>query len=124
MSPYIFISGMMMILLFFLTLLMNNLYLSVALIVLAVLLIWFITRKWKLCLTGSGIFIVIALLVYMFDHYILKALGNEMVLFVALIMAGVTFSFYIYNKKAIWNLCNIPLPCGEHSIYQFSRLYF
>ena len=55
MSPYVFVSGLLMLILFFLTLLINNLYLTLALIVLAILLVWFSTRKWKIPLWLSNI---------------------------------------------------------------------
>jgi rod shape determining protein RodA len=51
-SPYIFISGLLMVILFFITLLFNNLYLTLILIAIAFLLTWVATRKWKLCLAG------------------------------------------------------------------------
>ncbi len=59
MSPYIFVSGLLMLVLFFLTLLTNNLHLTVVLIFIAAVLLWFVTRKWKLVLFGTGIFIII-----------------------------------------------------------------
>ena len=59
MSPYIFVSGLLMIILFFLTLLLNNLYLTFGIIVVAFLLTWFATKRWKLCLAGLGIFVLI-----------------------------------------------------------------
>jgi len=100
MSPYIFVSGLLMIILFFLTLIVNNLYLTIALIAIAILIVWFATRKWKLCLAGSGIFILISGIMYLFDHYVLRAIGNEMVIFISLILSGIVFAFYIYSKKA------------------------
>jgi rod shape determining protein RodA len=100
MSPYIFVSGLLMVILFFLTLLINNLYLTVALIAIAFLLVLLATRKWKLCVTGSGIFILIAGTMYALDYYIFKSLGNEMVIFISLILSGVVYAYYIYSKKA------------------------
>jgi len=100
MSPYIFVSGLLMVILFFLTLLINNLYLTLALIAFAFLLVWFATRKWKLCIIGSGIFIFIATMMYVLDHYVLRSIGNEMVIFISLILSGVVYAFYIYNRKA------------------------
>jgi len=100
MSPYIFVSGLLMILLFFLTLLTNILYLTIALIIVAVVLVWFTTRKWKLVLIGSGIFLLIEGTVYLLDHYIIKSIGSELVLFISLILSGAAYAFYVYNKKA------------------------
>jgi Bacterial cell division membrane protein len=100
MSPYIFVSGLLMIVLFFLTLLTNILYLTIASIIIAVILVWFTTRKWKLVLFGTGIFLLIAGTIYLLDHYIIKSIGNELVIFISLILSGAAYAFYIYNKRA------------------------
>ena len=100
MSPYIFISGLLMVLLFFITLLFNNLYITLIMIVTAFLLVWFATRKWKLCLAGLSIIIFISALLYLVDHYLLKRLGAERVILVSLLLSGVVFAWYIYRQKA------------------------
>jgi rod shape determining protein RodA len=99
MSPYIFVSGLLMVILFFLTLLTSNLSLTIALIITAVILVWFVTRKWKLVLTGSGIFLVIAGIIYLIDHYAIKSVGNELGIFISLIISGAVFAFYFFKKK-------------------------
>jgi rod shape determining protein RodA len=101
MSPYIFVSGLLMIILFFLTLIVNNLYLTIALIVSGIILVWFATRKWKLCLIGSAIFLLIVTVIYLLDHYMIKGLNSELIIFISLILAGVAYAFYFYNKKAV-----------------------
>jgi rod shape determining protein RodA len=100
MSPYIFASGLLMLILFFLTLLVYNLYLILALVILAVLIMWFAIRKWRLLLTGTGIFILITILIYIFNYYVLKNIDNEMIIFISLLISGVIFGYYIYIKKA------------------------
>jgi rod shape determining protein RodA len=100
MSPYIFVSGLLMIILFFLTLLLNNLILTIALIASGVLLLWFTTRKWRLCLIGSSIFLIITVFVYLLDYYVFKGLGTELIIFVSLILSGVAYAYYIYYRKA------------------------
>jgi rod shape determining protein RodA len=101
MSPYIFVTGLLMIVLFFLTLLVNNLYLTIALIVITFFLLWFATRKWKLVILGAAIFLSITGLLYLLDHYVVKSIGSELVIFLSLLLAGVVYAFYIYNKKAV-----------------------
>jgi rod shape determining protein RodA len=101
MSPYIFVSGLLALILFFLTLLVNNLYLSAGLIVIAILLVWFATRKWKLTLIGTGIFVFIGATLYLFDYYLLKRLGAEVVIMISLLLSGFLYAWYIYSKKAI-----------------------
>src|SRR4030043_761309 len=68
MSPYIFVSGLLMVILFFFTLVFNDIYLEIGLIATAFLITWFAPRKLKLCLTGIGIFILIAGPLYALDH--------------------------------------------------------
>ena len=100
MSPYIFVSGLLMVILFFLTLLFDNLYLTLALVLIAFLLTWFATRKWKLSIIGLGILIFISAFIYSLDHFLLRSLGNELILFISIILSGVAFAYYIYLKKA------------------------
>lgn len=100
MSPYIFVSGLLMLILFFLTLLINNLYLTVALILIAFFLLWFATRKWKLVAAGAGTFILFGAIIYGIDNFLLKSLGIELVIFISLIITGAVYAFYIYSKKA------------------------
>jgi rod shape determining protein RodA len=101
MSPYIFVSGLLVIVLFFLTLLTNNLTLTFALIIIAIILVWFTTRKWKLVLFGTGIFLLVLGILYTLDKYVIKSIGNELVVFISLILSGVAYAYYIYNKRAI-----------------------
>jgi len=100
MSPYIFVSGLLMLVLFFLTLIIDNLYLEVALVILAFLLTWFATKKMKLCLTGLGIFILISGILFLADHFVFKSLGNELIILISLVLSGITFSYHIYSRKA------------------------
>jgi rod shape determining protein RodA len=99
-SPYIFISGLLMILLFFLSLLVNTIYLTAGLIVLAFFLAWFLTQKRKMVLIGAGIFIAIAGMVYMLDYYLFKSLGAVMFVFISLLLTGAALSYYVYIRKA------------------------
>ena len=80
MSPFIFVSGLLMVLLFFLTLLINNLYLQIAVILAAFILAFLATRKWKLCLTGFGIMALIGGAIIILDRFLLKSLGNDLVI--------------------------------------------
>lgn len=101
MSPYIFVSGLLMVVLFFLTLLSNNLYLTITLICIAFVMVWFATRKWKLVIFGSIIFIFFAGLLYILDQFVFKAIGNELVIFISLVLSGAVYALYVYNKRAI-----------------------
>lgn len=101
MSPFIFVSGLLMVLLFFLTLLFNNLYLEIALIAIAFLLVWFSTRKWNLLLTGLILMLIIGGIIYALDFFIIKSLGNETVLVITMLLSGIAYAYYFYSKKAV-----------------------
>lgn len=101
MSPYVFVSGMLAVILFFMTLLIDNFYLSVFLAIIAVLLVWFATRKWKLALTGTGIFLIIGTSLYVLDLYLFKNLDNELVILISLLISGLFYTWYIYSRKAL-----------------------
>lgn len=101
MSPYIFVSVLIMGILFFFTLIFNNLYLTIGLIAAAFVLAWFISRKWKLCLEGLGIFVLVSTVVYLFSSLIFEAINDEHVLFISILLSGIAYAFYFYNKKAI-----------------------
>ena len=116
MSWYIFVSGLLMIVLFFLTLLTNNLYLTIALIAIAVFLVWFATRKWNIVLFGTGIFILITVIMFLLDQYIIKSIGDEMVIFISMILSGVVYAFYIYNKRAVSPFNYIFIPCRQYHV--------
>lgn len=101
MSPYIFISGILMILLFFFTLLFNNLYLSVSLIILGFILAYLALRKWKPVIAGAGILILSALIIGLLNKLIIKSMSDESILFAAVILSGAVYAFYFYSKKAL-----------------------
>ena len=101
MSPFIFISGILMIILFFLTLIVDNFYLESGLVVIALLLSWFTIRNMKVWLIGLGILIVTGGSLFALDYFVVKSIGNELILLITIILAGVIYAYYIYNKKAM-----------------------
>jgi rod shape determining protein RodA len=101
MSSYVFVSGSIMLVLFFFTLLYNNLYLTIGLIMAAFILAWVVTRKWKLCLEGLGIFILVSFTIYLFNNLIIKTLKDEYILFLSVILSGIVFTYYFYKKRAV-----------------------
>jgi rod shape determining protein RodA len=101
MSPFIFVSGLLMVLLFFLTRLFNNVYLEIILIALAFLLAWFSTRKWKLLLTGLVMMLFIRGILYMLNYFVIKSLGDKTILVITLLLSGIAYAYYFYTKKAI-----------------------
>jgi rod shape determining protein RodA len=100
-SPYIFVSGLLMILLFFLSLLVNNLYIIAALVFVAFSLAWFVTRNWKICLTGLAIMILLTGTLLLADYYILKILGSKLAVLTGMVLSGIAYALYIYRQKSM-----------------------
>ncbi|HSL85336.1 MAG TPA: rod shape-determining protein RodA [Bacteroidales bacterium] len=101
-SPYVFVAGLLMAILFFVTLLFENLYITIALILVAFLLTLAATRKQKVCFAGLGILIVTTGIIYLFSYFVLKIRGSEeMIILVSLIISGLFYGLYIYNRKAV-----------------------
>lgn len=100
MSPYIFVSGLLAILFFFLTLLIGSTSLSIGLVVLALILVGFITRKWML-MTGATIVIVaVTAFIYFLNNVVLQSLlHNEMVILVSIIVSGFALFIYFFKKR-------------------------
>jgi rod shape determining protein RodA len=101
MSPYLFISALILLVLFFFTLLFNSSYISIGLIATAFILAWVVTRKWKLCLEGLGVYIIISIIMYLFNSLVVKTLKDEHILFISILLSGIVYGIYFYNKKAI-----------------------
>jgi rod shape determining protein RodA len=101
MSSYVFISGILMIILFFFTLLFNNLYLSIILIGIAFMLAWFATRKWKPLLAGLIIFVSVTAVLYVFKTLFYKNISEERLFLLSVLVFGVISAYYFYSKKAV-----------------------
>jgi rod shape determining protein RodA len=101
MSPYIFVSGLLAIGLFFLTLLTSVVSLSIALIIVALILVYLNTRRWKLIITAAIIFCVIAGIVFLIDKYFIKALGPAYVILAAVLLSGIAYASYFLSKRAL-----------------------
>ncbi len=90
-----------MVILFFFSLLFNNLFLTLGLFAIALALVWFTTRKWKLCITGLGIFVLVTLFLYFINSLVIKTLKDENILFISIILSGFIFGIYFYKKRAV-----------------------
>jgi rod shape determining protein RodA len=100
MNVYIFVSGVLALLLFFLTLAVDNLFLTVGLISAGFIIAFIVTRKWKIRLEGLGIFILTALFLFLINRMIFKSLSDKNILFISVLLSGIVYSVYFYSKKA------------------------
>ncbi|HLN20478.1 MAG TPA: rod shape-determining protein RodA [Bacteroidales bacterium] len=101
MSPYIFVSGLLAIFLFLLTLLLGATTLSFALVIFALLLLGFISRKWKIFMQGTLVMTLSVALVYVLNRYVLNIIEIDLVVLAGVLLAGVVYSFYFFKKKSM-----------------------
>lgn len=100
MSPYIFVSGLLAILFFFLTLLLGSTYLSAGLVILALLLVGIISRKWKLQASATLVIAMAAGILYLLNRFFFNVMDNDMIILLSVIIPGMAFAFYFYKKRA------------------------
>jgi rod shape determining protein RodA len=101
MSPYIFVSGLLLIVLFFLTLLTSTVSLTIALIIIAFVLVYLNTHRWKLIFSAFGVLVIITGFIYLLDHFVIKSLGTEYVLLISVFLSGLVYFSYFLNKRAL-----------------------
>jgi len=102
MSPYVFVTGLLMIMLFLLTLVVEDLYIIISLIIVAFTLSWMTTRRFLMSFAGLAIVGSFIALLWTLDHFLFKAISPELIIVAGLIVSGIAFSFYIYRYKLKW----------------------
>ena len=100
MSLYVFLSGALALILFFLTLLVDNFYLSLGLVFIALLITWVATRKWKLVFSGTGILLIVGGILFALNYYLFKRFDNEIIVLISVFISGIIFAWHFYVKKA------------------------
>jgi len=100
MSKYLFITGVLFIVLFFMTLLIKSFALSLVLILLAAALVWFVTRKWKVAGLALAVFLIISGLLYALDSLVLGFFEAEIIVLISLIISGLFYAYYIFVRRA------------------------
>lgn len=99
-SPYVFVTGILMIVLFFFALLFNQLYVVSGLIATGFLLSFTVARSFKTVLKGMFIFLLIGGIIYSVNYFLLKSLNINVILILSLILSGIAFLWHIYRYKA------------------------
>jgi rod shape determining protein RodA len=100
MSPYIFVSGLLAILLFFLTLLLGSVTLSLMLIGSALLITALIARKWKVIIAAAVIISLIGGLIYLANKLIIQRIDTDMIILMSVLLSGIPFAWFYYKKKS------------------------
>ncbi|MGQ9621065.1 MAG: rod shape-determining protein RodA, partial [Bacteroidales bacterium] len=98
-SPYVFVSGILMIILFFIALLFNELYITLILLAAGFILAVPVTGKFIKVFRG---FIILSLVtggIYLLDYYYIKSLNLLAIIIIGLLISGLFYLWYIYWSK-------------------------
>ena len=100
MSPYVFLSGFLVLVLFFLTLLVNEFHLSLGL-TLTALLIACVIYKWKPVFSGGGILLAVGGILFALNRYLFKSFDDAAIVLISVFISGIIFAWHFYIKKAL-----------------------
>ncbi len=99
-SPSVFVAGVLMVVLFFLTLLVENLYLYVGIIILSILVLWFSVRRSKPYFIGIAVYFALLAIIYSIGHWVTRSLNLELAILISSILFSVPLAWYVFQKKA------------------------
>jgi rod shape determining protein RodA len=99
-SLYVFIAGLLMLVLFFVTLLFDNLYINLSLIFLAFIFTWLTTRKWTISLAGLSVLLLFSVIGYLTGKFVFKTINSDLIIIFSLILSGVIYAYYIFRYKS------------------------
>jgi rod shape determining protein RodA len=99
MSPYIFVTGILMIVLFLVTLVFEDLYITLALILIAFILGWLTTGRFLTSFSGLIIIAVLTGVGWLTDRLIINTLSLDILIIISLFLSALIFAWYIYRYK-------------------------
>jgi len=70
-------------------------------IVIALLITWVVTRKWKPVFAGAGILLTVGGIIYVLNYYMFNYFDNETIVMIAVFISGFIFAWHFYIKKAL-----------------------
>jgi len=102
MSPYILFSGLLMIILFLLTILFDDLFVAIGLVILAFIIVVLQSRKFLPPLTGLAVIAALVAGGWLTDRYLINIGGIEVAIIISLLIAGLGLSWFIFRYKLKW----------------------
>jgi rod shape determining protein RodA len=97
MSLYVFISALLMVAIFLLSIILGNLIVSIGLVVLAVLAIWLVTSR-SMALISAGVLIIAGAISFVAGKYIF-GYGLGLTVITAIVLSGFVFAWYVFRRK-------------------------
>jgi rod shape determining protein RodA len=97
MSLYVFVSAILMIAIFLLSLLVGNLAVAVGLVVIAIIALWLVTSRF-MALIAAGVLVLAGAISFIAGHYIF-GYGINITIIITVVLAGLVFAWYIFRHN-------------------------
>ena len=98
-SPYLFASGFLLVILFFATLLFNDMWIYSVILLTGAVSAYFFVKSRKIWVKGLLLLALFAGAIYLADYYFLHRLSTGRVLILAIILAGLPYIWYIFRFR-------------------------
>lgn len=99
-SPYLFITGILAAFIFIITLLVDSIYIFSVLIGLAFIIHAITSRNYRITIKGFIIYLFSGIVIYGIFRLLSDSVVYEAILIIALLVSGVSYSYYIFKYKA------------------------
>ncbi len=100
MSPYLFVTAFLVIILSFIALIFNNLYVTILIVSIGFLAAALYTRKFSTLIKGLSVFAVITGTLYLLNYFLIKNLSLIFIIISGLLLSGIFYAWHIYRYKA------------------------
>jgi len=98
-SFVLMVTGILFILLFLASLLVDKLVILLGLTVLGLIIYWFISRQPRQVLRAILVLVVISSVVYLANYFLIKSMGEYLMAIISLLSAVIIYLVYAYRKK-------------------------
>ncbi len=98
-SVVLMVTGILFILLFFASLLVDKLIILLALTVLGLIIYWFVSKQSRQVFRAILILAVISSVVYLANYFLVQKLSEYLVAIISLLTAAIIYLVYAYRKK-------------------------
>ncbi|MEZ4999605.1 MAG: rod shape-determining protein RodA [Bacteroidales bacterium] len=112
-SPYLFVTGILAVILFITTLLVNNIYIYIALILISGMIFLFAEKNFLVTIKGFIVMALFAAIIYSISRWGFGKVNPELILIIAVIMSALSWAYYIYRYRVMTLLVLLAFLIGS-----------
>ena len=112
-SPYLFVTGILAVILFITTLLVNNVYIYLALIFTSGLIYLFAERNPMITLKGFVVMVLFGAITYAVSRWGTGRVNFELILIITVVLSAISWAYYIYRYRAMTLLVLLAFLIGS-----------